>query len=302
VFIKNFSISGRDKQRKVFMQIYKKNRFTLKRFLISLSIWFIVCLLIYLIGHAVEHNKEKKLVKSGIAVCKDISSQSGLPLLEREFDHLSTLIEQTTKKPGVVFASIIDHKNKIIAYSDQNQFFTLHRKYAQQEDSIKYWRVISLETHNVMNFLTPITFSDTRVGEVFISIATQNFDQFYRIVMLFAVLSVLCIILFFGAANYQNALIWLQKKDIPGNNMTDIKADETDDAALFTCPLCQTATRFSDQTCDGRIASLTVLTRYGNPEKTIMLYDLNKFEELGWIKQRIINKCAKIISVISDQH
>lgn len=282
------------------MQIYKKNRFTLKRFLISISIWFIIYLLIHLIGYAVEHNKENKLVKSGIAICKDISSQSGLPLLEREFDHLGTLIEQTTKKPGVVFSSIIDHKNKIIAYSDQNQFFTLNRKYARQEDGIKYWRVISLETHNVMNFLTPITFSDTRVGEVFISLATQNFDRFYRIVMLFAVLSFLCIILFFGAANYQNVLIWIRKKDIPANNMTDITADEADDTALFTCPLCRTATRFSDRTCDGRIESLTVLTRYGDPQKNILLYDLNKFEELGWIKQRIITKCAEIISVLSD--
>ncbi len=282
------------------MQRYKKNRFTLKKFLISISIWFIVCLFIYLIGHAVKQNKEKKLVKSGISICKDISSQSGLPLLEREFDPLNTLIEETAKKPGVVFASITDHKNKIIAYSDQNQFFTLNRKYAQQKDSIKYWRVIGLETHNVMNFLAPITFSDTRVGELFISLATQNFDQFYRIVTLFAVLSFLCIILLFGAANYQNASIWIRKKDMPEQNMADSTADKADDPALFTCPLCLTATRFSDQTCDGRIESLTVLTRYGDFKDTIMLYDLNKFEELSWIKQRIITKCARIISAVSN--
>ena len=281
------------------MQIYKINRFTLKKFLISISIWFIVCLFIYLIGHIVEHNKENKLVKSGIAISKNISSQSGLPLLEREFDHLSVLIEQTKTKPGVVFASIIDHKNKIIAYSDQNQFFTLNRKYARQEDDIKYWRVISLETHNVMNFLTPITFSDTRVGEVFISLATQNFYQFYRFVMLFAVLSFLCIIIFFGVVNYQNALIWLRKKDVT----TETTAEDADDGPLFTCPLCCTPTHFSDRTCDDAlIKSSTVLTGYGTPKKTILLYDLNKFEELGWIKQRIITKCAKIISVISDQH
>jgi uncharacterized membrane protein affecting hemolysin expression len=280
------------------MQIYKKNRFTLKNFLISISIWFIVCLVIYLIGHAVEQNKEAKLVKSGFAISKDISSQSGLPLLEREFDHLSTLIEQTTKKPGVVFASIIDHKNKIIAYSDQNQFFTLNKKYARQEDGIKYWRVISLETHNVMNFLTPITFSDTRVGEVFLSLATQNFDRFHQIVMLLGLLSFLCITLLFGAANYQNVLIWIRKKDLP----TGITSREIEDAALFTCPLCSTATRFSGQTCDDDpLESSTVLTHYGDPEKIIMLYDLNKFEELSWIKQRIITKCAKIISIISDQ-
>lgn len=281
------------------MQIYKKDRFTLKKFLISISIWFIICLLIYLIGHAVEHNKENKLIKSGIAISKNISSQSGLPLLEREFAHLSSLIEQTTIKPGVVFASIIDHKNKIIAYSDQNQFFTLNKKYARQEDGIKYWRVISLETHNVINFLTPITFSDTRVGEVFISLATQNFYQFYRSVMLFTVLSFFCIIILFGAANYQNVLIWIRKKE----TLTDTTADEADDAPLFTCPLCCTPTHFSNQTCDSApIESSTILTHYGNPEKTIMLYDLNKFEELGWIKQRIITKCTKIISVISDQH
>jgi len=276
------------------MQIYKKNRFTLNNFLISISIWLIVCLGIYLIGHFVERNKEAKLVKSGFAISKDISSQSGLPLLEREFDHLSELIEQTTKKPGVVFASIIDHKNKIIAYSDQNQFFTLNKKYARQEDGIKYWRVISLETHNVMNFLTPITFSDTRVGEVFLSLATQNFDWFYQSVTIFSVLSLLCIILLFGTANYRNALTWIQKKEIPA----DLTAHEAGDAPLFTCPLCCTPTHFSNRTCDGPpIESTPILTRYGESEKSIILGDLDKFEELSWIKQRIIAKCAKIISV-----
>ncbi|MCG8552779.1 MAG: hypothetical protein MI799_20435 [Desulfobacterales bacterium] len=276
------------------MQIFQKNRFTLKNFLISISIWFIACLFLLLIGHSVQHHKNNKLVKSGIAISKDISSQSGLPLLERKFDNLSELIEQTTKKPGVVFASIIDHKNKIIAYSDQNQFFTLNRKYAQQEGDIKYWRVISLETHNVMNFLTPITFSDTRVGEVFISLATQNFNQFYGIVTLFAVLSFLCIILLFGTANYKSALIWIRKKEI----QTAATHHKTDDAPLFTCPLCCTPTPFSDKTCDGPpVESPPILTRYGGPEKNIRLHDLDKFEELDWLKQRIISKCVKIISV-----
>ncbi|WP_320041766.1 hypothetical protein [uncultured Desulfobacter sp.] len=281
------------------METYKKNRFTLKKFLISISIWFFVCLLMNLIGHAVEHHNNNKLVKSGIAISKDITSQSGLPLLERKFDHLSDLIEQTTQKPGVVFASIIDHKNKIIAYSDQNQFFTLNKKHARQEGGIKYWRVISLETHNVMNFLTPITFSDTRVGEVFISLATQNFDQFYGIVTLLAVLSFLCIILLFGTSNYKNILVWIRKKEMA----TATTPDKADDAPLFTCPLCCTPTHFSNQTCDDApIESTPVLTRYGAPEKSIILYDLDKFEELDWIKQRILAKCAKIISVISDQH
>lgn len=276
------------------MQIFQKNRFTLRHFLISISIWFIVCLLILLVGHAVEHHKNTKLVKSGIAISKDISSQSGLPLLEKKFANLSDLIEQTTEKPGVVFASIIDHKNKLIAYSDQNQFFTLNKKYARQENGIKYWRVINLETHNVMNFLSPITFSDTRVGEVLISLATQNFNQFYGIVTLFAGLSFVCIILLFGTANYKHALTWIRKKEI----QTAATPHKADDAPLFTCPLCCTPTSFSDKTCEGPpIESTPVLTRYGAPEKSIILLDLDKLEELDWFKQRIISKCVKIISV-----
>jgi Ca2+/Na+ antiporter len=276
------------------MQIYKKNRFTLKNFLISISIWFIVCLLIYLVGHAVKLHKNNKLIKSAIAISKDISSHSGLALLEKKVDHLSALIEQATKKPGVVFASIIDHNNKIIAYSDQSQFITLNKKYARQEGGIKYWRVVSLETHNVMNFLTPITFSNTKVGEVFISLVTPNFNRFFGIVTLLAVLSFLCIIVLFGAANYKNAQTWIRKKEI----QPAAPHHKADDAPLFTCPLCCTPASFSDKTCDGPpIESTPILTRYGDPEKSIILHDLDKLEELDWFKQRIISKCVKIISV-----
>ena len=86
----------------------------------------------------IESQRRQALIKKGVAVSKDISSQSGLPLLEMKIDVLSQLIETATQKPEVVFASIIDHKNKIIAYTDQKQLFSLNRKKITPVSNIVY--------------------------------------------------------------------------------------------------------------------------------------------------------------------
>ncbi len=286
------------------MQKVKDEGFTFKKFLVCIAVWVAVCLTLHLIVQTMEGRKQKKLVTTGIAISKDISSQSGLALLEKKYDHLSRLINDITQRPGVVFASIIDHKNKLIAYSDQKQFFSLNRENASRESGIEYWRAFGRETHNVINFLTPITFSNTRIGEVFLSFAVESYDGFHRFFVLFSVLSLLGLCVVFGLANYRQVMARLQKKDsLPIEKPADLPYDCTkDDAAWFTCPLCSAKTPFSSETCKGTPPeSMVILDRYAGPKNHIMLCDLDGFEDLNWIKKQIITRCTQIISAITAQ-
>jgi hypothetical protein len=147
-----------------------------------------------------------------VAISKDISSQSGLPLLEKNFDLLGDFLEKITAKPEVVFASIIDHKKKLIAYTDQDQFLTLKKQNPGVLENVNYWRISGLNNKKVMNFSSEITFSDTRVGEVFISLAAENLDKLRRLFGFFAAISLLFLFVIFSMMRYRDCLVWLNKK------------------------------------------------------------------------------------------
>jgi hypothetical protein len=187
-------------------------RFTKKRFVWCLVGWLLICVTFYVFIYIREYSHTQRLIKTGVAISKNISSQSGLPLLERNIDLLSKFLEEITEKPGVVFASIIDHKNKLIAYTDRDQFLTLKKEKSGDLDGVNYWRISGMNHQKVMNFSSEITFSDTRVGEVFISLAAQNMDTIKFFFLYSAVLSLWIILFMFGFARYRIFLLWLGKK------------------------------------------------------------------------------------------
>jgi len=187
-------------------------RYTRKIFILCLLTWFVLCSVLYIVVHLWEKNRKSDLVKIGIAISKDISSQSGLPLLERKIDHLGRLIEGITEKPEVVFASIIDHRNKLIAYTDQDQFFTFSKTKSDELEGVHYWNISDLNHQKVMNFSSEITFSGTRIGEVFISLAAEKMGLLRRSFFFFAILTLTALILLFGFVRHKDFLMWCDTK------------------------------------------------------------------------------------------
>lgn len=272
--------------------------FSGKKFLLCLIVWFIFCTILYLFVHMIETRRTQALIRKGVAISKDISSQSGLPLLEMKMDTLGRLIETATKKPEVVFASIINHKNKIIAYSDQKQLFTLDRKKNGQVDGVNFWKISGLDHQKVMNFSADITFSNTRVGEVFISLSAEKMGALRR-PFLFLSLAILALILFsFGFARYRDCLLWWgsrQTDPIPSLQSVSVP----DENREFICPLCSSQESFSRESCQkADLKSLVILKNYSESDKKIHLRDLSDFEDLGWFRNRIISRCAQITTTI----
>lgn len=284
----------------MFIQKYTRAGFTLKAFMISIAVWFFACLLIYFVVLFAERHRKDKLIQTGIRISKDISSQSGLPLLEKKFKHLGDLINAATDTPGVVFASIIDHKNKIIAFSDQDQFFSLNKENAGQIQGVNYWRVLGPQNNNVMNFSTQITFSGTRVGEVLISLATENLGAFQPLYLTFSVLSLICLLLVFGIANYEDSFAWIRKTVLFPEKPSTRALSQIENESGHICPLCCRPAGFSKTTGQTEAPeSMVVLDSYPGIRGRIRLDDLDKYEELSWLKQIIINRCAKIIVAIT---
>ncbi len=283
------------------MTLKKKGtgRYTRKSFVLCLLAWFVLCSVLYIVVHLWEKNRKSDLVKIGVAISKDISSQSGLPLLERKTDHLGRLIEDITEKPEVVFASIIDHRNKLIAYTDQDQFFTFSKKKSNELEGVHYWKISGLNHQKVMNFSSEITFSGTRIGEVFISLAAEKMGLLRRSFLFFAVLTLTVLLLFFGFVRYRDFLVWWNIKykqfNAPGEPLFDQK--ETND---FFCPLCSSAGHFSRGSCrKADLESFLLIKSYSETNKDVLLGDLARVKELSWLKKRIVAQCGKIITTIS---
>jgi len=274
-------------------------RYTVKSFVVCLAVWFLLCAILYIVVHFWEGSRKNDLVKTGVAISKDISSQSGLSLLERKIDHLGMLLENITEKPEVVFASIIDHRNKLIAYTDQDQFFTFSRKKSEEFEGVHYWRISNLNHEKVMNFSSDITFSGTRVGEVFISLAAEKMGGLRRSFLFFAVLTLLILVVFFGFVKYKDIGVWWNTKfkhlDAPAQPLLAQK-----DPHDFFCPLCSSAGHFSKDSCHMEdLESFLLIKSYSETNRDVMLRKLDRINELSWLKKRIIAQCGKIITTIS---
>ncbi|MCD4721609.1 MAG: hypothetical protein K8S13_17365 [Desulfobacula sp.] len=274
-------------------------KLTGKKMIWCLVAWFVLCTIFYIFIQTLEGNRKQKLIKIGVSISKDISSQSGLPLLERDIKHLSQVIEKITEKSEVVFASIIDHKNKIIAYTDQDQFFTLNKQRSAVLDDVHYWKISNSNHQRVMNFSSEITFSGTRVGEVFITLATENIGQLKRSFILFAVLILLAIVFLFGIANYKDYLPWwnalnTKLKFSPKPFLKDFGDSE------ISCPLCGNHENFSMngfQMPD--LEKFPVFKLYSGTNKPVLLEDMAKIEELSRVRRLIIVQCTGIINKVT---
>ena len=244
-------------------------KFTGKKIILCLVVWFFICTYFYLSIHIKENNRRKALVQIGVSISKDISSQSGLPLLEKNIHLLSQIIETITQKPEVVFASIIDHKNKIIAYTDQKQFLTLNRRKAGTLDDVYYWKISNPNHLRVMNFSSDVTFSGTRIGEVFISLAIKDTGRLKFVFILFALSTLLGIFFIFGIGNFKGYFPWLKNLSKKLKFQKKPLLQDLGDSEI-SCPLC------------------------GNHENFSL-----KIEELSWFKRLLVVQCTGIIKKIA---
>lgn len=280
-------------------KVKRSAKLTGKKMIVCLAAWFILCTVFYAFIYIVEENRRQELIKTGVSISKDISSQSGLLLLEENIKSLSRLLEKIKKRPEVVFASIIDHKNKIIAYTDQDQFFALNRQKSGVVDGVHYWRISNLNHQKIMNFSSKITFSDTKVGEVFISITAQNIGRLNQIFVFFAAAFLLGIVFLFGIANHKDYFTWWNTLDLRFGSRKKPVLKNLGDAEI-SCPLCGSHEHFSlkgFQTPD--LDKFTVLRQYSGSNNSILLKDIAKIEDLSWLQRVIVIQCTGIIKKIT---
>ncbi len=266
-----------------------------------LVIWFVSCCVGYLIVSYIENGKKAKLTHKGISFSKNVASEAGLPLLENNNKLLSQLLEKISKQPEVIYASIINHKNKTIAFTDQDQFLLLNQKKSKKKDGVFFWKIANINNNSTIHFSTDITFSGTKIGEVFISLVdTNNVLVLKRWFFWFAFCTLLSVSMYFVYAMRQRFFCFsgkFRKKYQENINIANIQADYSD----INCPLCGSTNKFSNKDfSDIDLVKKPILTPFLDNKKTLYIKDISKIEELNWLKKRIVFQCTEIINRIAS--
>ena len=287
----------------------KRRRIRKIRWFVWLLAWWLLAVFFYLFIAARESRIIEAVTANGVALVSKSADKAGLPLLERNVQSLTKLVQETSGLQGVVDVSIVDHKNKIIAFSNRNQLPSTSSARAKLKEGVGYWNQTLGSGDRVICFSGDINYAGTKIGEVFLVMAAGGGADLRTIFSwtafgaLIAVLFVLLLIDFHGIRSLKAAVKdrirhWIGKdRALPDHrelvcpvcgNLKPLNRSFLLEINLDRYPVVRTAER-------DRV-NPTPLFREG-----INLREISRREDLGWLRRQMIHRCADIIKKLAGE-
>jgi hypothetical protein len=291
------------------MDFKKKNTGSIKksRLFLCVAIWWLAIVVGYVIISFKIEKFKNHMTQSGVALLHEISGKTSLPLLERDVMTLRKILQDVEKKPGVLYASIIDHKNKIIAYTDPNQIVPLKSERVSISDHVSVWQGSSKGHSLTINFSTDIIYAATRIGKFYLTYSATWINRI-KYGFIISAISSFIILAFVLTALYFRGL----------GPITDALKTRSRSKVSFalgfiensniTCPLCGTEQSFSregfaDINLDKFLFIKSVQDESNpigfRPLKGIRLSEVSNREDLVWLKRQVIIRCTEVIKKLA---
>jgi len=281
----------------------RNNQQRINKYIIIVALWWLVFAIAYMLVSFKIKKLENKIQHSGIAVSKEYAAKLSMPLLERDMKSISKIIKEMSTKQDVINTSIVDHKNKIIAYSDQQQLLPVERKDTSFVETVRFWKDVTNDDITVFIFKSEVTFSDTKIGDLFLTVSAENVLKWKNGFMIiscssfFILIIVLVILHYRGIWPLMSAIKRLlrPKMSIPKGSYGTHN---------LSCPLCGADSSFSEEVFSRpnleRFSLIHPNHKKAEPKsmvitKEIHLNEISGRDDLGWLKQQIILRCAEII-------
>lgn len=269
---------------------------------VGVVVWWLVMLMVYSILSLRVNHLKNRLTKTGTELTTELANLVSLPLLENDSQSIHRLLTEAAGKPGVFYASVVDHRNKVVAFTGTGHLMPDMTPTARSTEKVTI-REGGFASHaKIINFVSNITYAGTQIGELFIGMSTPGPVQTRKIFAIIAVISGLLLFLSFILFRYQSIRDTLTKI-LPATPLTTkIEAGAKDNP--IACPLCGTrktlsATLFKPSKLDPHLkGGLTMQSVNPNPgvasnEKVAQTHRVS--DDLVWLKRRIILRCAEII-------
>lgn len=285
----------------------KPGRFNMTRWFTCLFIWWVVAVFFYLFIAAKETNVVDRVTDAGVATVLDSATKAGLPLLERDVQSLTRLAQEVSKKKGVVNVSIIDHKNKIIAFTNPDQMLPESSPSAEMKAGVGYWPHTLADGTQAICFSGDINYAGTKIGEVFLAMDAGGTSGLIKVFFLtalvsFMVISVGLLVLDFNGIHPLKAAIKERLHAWLGGD------DALPDGREVICPVCG-----SHKPLTRSFLLEANLDRYPvvRPAKKengaaqlllaqgVNLRDISRRDDLGWLRRQMVHRCADIIKKLA---
>jgi len=270
--------------------------------ILALVVWLIAMVIIYsIIAIRIDRIKDK-IRESGIEITLESSKLVNLALLENDVQTIHTLLLDATKKSDVVYASVVDHRNKVVAFTGVGHLLPDMTGAGRSVENVSIWEGEFANFPKILNFVSEITYAGTKIGAFFVGLSATEVIRLRNQFIIVAVLSGLVLLSVISALHFRGIRSILMKfRDF---KRTEPVMASTSKKPRVTCPLCGMQKPLSN-----RVFSHPKLDRLfiiepakhepgsGEPadSKAINLSGLAERKDLSWIKSRVILRCTEII-------
>ncbi len=270
--------------------------------ILTLVVWLIVMVIAYSIIAIRMDRIKDKIRESGIEITLKSSKLVSLALLENDVQKIHTLLLDATKGSDVIYASVVDHRKKVVAFTGVGRLLPEMTGAQRSIENVSIWEGEFKNYQKILNFASEITYGGTKIGEFFVGLsATEGLGLRNRFIIV-AVSSGLILLSVISILYFRSIRSVLVKfKDF---KRTDLVMASIPEKPRVTCPLCGTQKPFSNRVFSRpKLDRLLIIEapKYepddGEPadSKGINLSQLAERKDLSWIKRRVISRCTEII-------
>jgi hypothetical protein len=291
------------------MEIYHnyKRLLNLRRFLLGCLVWWLVTGVIYAVLHDRMTSVEKSKTESGIELTAQYAERVGLPLLERDVASIQTLLDQATRHETVIFVSVLDHENRLIASAGVQKLLVAPESQNAPTDQVNYSESKLVNREKIIMFQKPVSYGGVKIGRILLITANGvGGGSAYRF-LLTAFLGFLLMVLVVGYLNFRSAGAHNLRPGPETARHHQLPASDLSSMPYVSCPLCGAKNPITDDLFNSK--------RY-NPQMGSVNFDSGESVDTKiaeriacspasqnqndyWIKRRVILRCAEIIQKLT---
>ena len=214
------------------------NRLTTRYLILGLVIWWLLMLVVYSVFELRVNRHKSNLTQSGVDLTREFSELVSLPLLENNSQAISKVLTDAASRANVIYASVVDHRNKVVAFTGTGHLMPEMTEAARLVDNVSTWEGGFASHAKNLNFVSDITYAGTKIGEIFIGLSTPEMFQTRKLFLLIAVASCLILLILVAVFRYDTIKEFMAKYIDVKRSAVPTSADVND--TLINCPLCGT--------------------------------------------------------------
>ena len=282
------------------------NRINTRHLILVVAVWWLVMLVAYTIFTLRVNTLKGKLRETGVELTHEFSNLASLPLLEKNAQSISTLLTDAVNRTSVIYASVVDHRNKVVAFTGTGNLMPDRTDAVRSIEKVAMWEGGFASHARILNFVSDITYAGTKIGEIFIGLSSPETFQIRKQFTFIAVLSCLVLLFLIAAFRYHTIKTFLLK--YLNFNSSRSAIDSGSEKTLMICPLCGTQLPFSGNLFNR--SDLNKFLKIGDPKhisnpggvadsRRPALPELAEREDLLRIRHQIILRCTEIIKKLT---